>query len=283
MDIDLPFPDNSQIRPTQSVLSKQATPAKRKLDDSVLPTPDPQETPTDNAALPAEETLAAPTQELQSTPNRIAESDQDAHLSFSSRVQILDLSTSNPIISYRGQVFSCTWTDVIGTNMFFAQPGMSEEVEPLRSKDNYDLLGISRIKLAGQRAKLTKKSDSIPGVGDDIANEEPAESENVPGGQDSRNETREKQVTFLEKLKEIKRRLGESYAGLAESTQEIASTPESLHESQEIQTLNESSLSDEGTLARPQEIYSQPDEDSPESTETPQTADQAHVEADETV
>jgi len=72
-------------------------------------------------------------------------------------VQILDLHCHNPMISFQDQMYSCTWTDMIGTNMFFTHPLELPLFDAYKSTDHYDLLGISRIKLAGRRAQVTEK------------------------------------------------------------------------------------------------------------------------------
>jgi hypothetical protein len=78
----------------------------------------------------------------------------------SSSLQILDLNTENPIISHRGAFYSCTWHDLLGTDMFFTpphQPALEASHAPLRTTNNYNLLGTSRVKLVGRRAKVSTK------------------------------------------------------------------------------------------------------------------------------
>ena len=72
-------------------------------------------------------------------------------------IQILDLHTYNPFVSYSGDIYSCTWADMIGTNMFFTKHEDDPETEPLRSHDDYDLLETSRIRLVGHKAKVSAK------------------------------------------------------------------------------------------------------------------------------
>ncbi|KAJ9613920.1 hypothetical protein H2200_002056 [Cladophialophora chaetospira] len=201
VDIDL-----SSLNPP--IKSKQPlTPAKRKADGSPTRTPDYEEARLDSADEPADAAHATRLQEPQQTPARMTENDQGAPLHFPSRVQILDLSSVNPIVSYQGQVFGCTWADMVGTNMFFTQPGMSDDAETLRSTADYDLFGTSRIKLVGHRAKMTKKSAEESGLNGESADQQPVESQDA---EDPRDQAREKQISFLEKLKEIKRQRREA-------------------------------------------------------------------------
>jgi hypothetical protein len=118
-------------------------------------------------------------------------------------MQILDFASHNPIISYRNQVYSCTWSDMIGTNMFFspAPCQLSEPDVPV------ELLGTSRIRLIGHRAKIAVKA---------AANAEPARRGRPEKGSDPRaafvinNSAFKWQADFLEKLKEVKKAKGET-------------------------------------------------------------------------
>lgn len=71
-------------------------------------------------------------------------------------VQILDFHSHNPIISYQNEAYSCTWSDMVGTNMFFT-PTPSQLSEP---DESVELLGTSRIRLIGHRAKVAVKADA---------------------------------------------------------------------------------------------------------------------------
>ncbi|KAL8816482.1 MAG: hypothetical protein Q9223_004509 [Gallowayella weberi] len=59
------------------------------------------------------------------------------------RLQILDLHTPNPLISYNGRIYSCTWASTIGTDIFLAAPDLLPaapndpfRVEPLHNLPN---------------------------------------------------------------------------------------------------------------------------------------------------
>jgi TFIIIC subunit triple barrel domain len=74
-----------------------------------------------------------------------------------SDIQILGFHTHNPMISYQDQIYSCTWSDMVGTNLFFSTHERRPIFEPQASTDKYDLLGTSRIKLIGHKVKVTQK------------------------------------------------------------------------------------------------------------------------------
>ena len=69
---------------------------------------------------------------------------------------ILDLDSMNPIVAYKNQLYSCTWVDMIGTNMFFTPHEEASSLEPLKSTPHCDLIGTSRMKLVGRLAKTSK-------------------------------------------------------------------------------------------------------------------------------
>lgn len=118
-------------------------------------------------------------------------------------VQILDFASHNPIISYRNEVYSCIWSDMIGTNMFFS-PAPCQLSEP---DLHIELLGTSRIRLIGHRAKIAVKA---------TANAESAVRGRPEKNSDPRaalvinNPAFKRQADFLEKLKEAKKAKGET-------------------------------------------------------------------------
>lgn len=127
-------------------------------------------------------------------------------------VELVEIDSTNPLISYKAQVYSCTWTDMVGTNMFFSQP--SEEVvsDPLRSTEEYDLIGTSRIKLAGHRARLVSKPKSRKRRGSHAADSDPIDSDSHDSPPDDAKvkEQKQKQALFLERLSSAKRARGET-------------------------------------------------------------------------
>ncbi|KAF2495272.1 hypothetical protein BU16DRAFT_385443 [Lophium mytilinum] len=81
----------------------------------------------------------------------------------SSRIQIIDLHTSSPLIAYQGQLLSCHWASTVGTDMLFAKqdPDADTQHTLLRTIPPFDLLGLSSTKLMASTAKLRPR-DSHP-------------------------------------------------------------------------------------------------------------------------
>ena len=75
-------------------------------------------------------------------------------------LQILEGDSLNPIVAYKGNFYSCSWHDMIGTNMFYSLPHQGIDHVPMRSTRDYNLLGTSRVKLVGQRAKASETTAS---------------------------------------------------------------------------------------------------------------------------
>jgi hypothetical protein len=258
-------------------MPKTVTPAKRKIDGISTHASNPDEPSPENAGHPTEEARVTPTQEPQDTPARIAESDQDGFHPFESRVQILELDSVNPIVSYQGEVFSCIWSDMVGTNMFFTHPETTDATEALRSADDYNLIGMSRIKLLGHRAKITKRPAESNETDGNEEDGQQRDSNNASSSQNTDDRIREKQASFLERIMEINGRSGTAVVQAPTNQEMPSADQENLHEPHGVQALEE----DAETLVRPQEVHSQSDQNSPESTGTPLRADKPHVEANE--
>ena len=128
------------------------------------------------------------------------------------KVQILDLHSSNPVVSYQGQVFSCRWESNIGTELFFTKPLAERDYPALRSHPEYSLLAASSLRIASQPAQLVpKKSTRAANIVElpltAAQNEQDLEGR-IPvglGGQPGRL----KQVRFLENLMDVKAQKGE--------------------------------------------------------------------------
>ncbi|EXJ93096.1 hypothetical protein A1O3_01652 [Capronia epimyces CBS 606.96] len=267
---------------------RPVVPAKRPLDISDPPTPD-QNVPGAYTADPIEDE-DRDLQEQRITPSGNAEDndDDDGVSPFSTNVQILDLNSENPVISYLDQVYSCTWTDLVGTSMFFTNPGLSNPAVTLLSTDDYDLIGTSRIKLVGDRATVSRKAGSKGEVHPEsvYAEGQSPQAEDEPRGRSlgsllrtnpKTNVQIKKQAAFLEKLMDLKRQRGEEDVVRAYVDETIASsdTPSVVQPMQsEVEELNQRLVKgDAAVLARLQEIYSHTaDQDSEPggATESPQ-------------
>lgn len=129
-------------------------------------------------------------------------------------LQVLDFDSLNPIVAYKGNFHSCTWHDMIGTNMFYSLPHQGIAHLPLRSTREYSLLGTSRVKLIGQRAKVSERASARKRqrIGDEPLSSQqespgPGQSDNEPrhAKVDSARQEIQEQTSFLEKLMEIQR------------------------------------------------------------------------------
>ena len=194
-----------------------------------------------------------------------------------SEIQVLELHSRNPVVSYQSEVYSCTWSDMIGTNMFFSEHDEEMDRDSLRSTDDYDLLGISCIRLIGRKAKLTDKPGR-KGAYKNTANDLQGEGIDVSSGKGlgtfrSSNPTvnREvkKQAKFLENLMDAKRAKGQTdnvrtvYKPWKAAQGEgggAVTRQGAQASSQEIEELNRRVVRGDGAaLRRLQMIYSEPD------------------------
>lgn len=132
-------------------------------------------------------------------------------------LQILELDSVNPMVAYKGNFYSCAWHDMIGTNMFYSLPHQGIEHTPVRQTRDYNLLGTSRVKIIGQRAKVyettsARKRQRIDGDSSVRQNTEPtpnngasqSDAEPHPAKANHATEAQE-QADFLAKLMEIQR------------------------------------------------------------------------------
>jgi len=291
VDLDLSSLNHAAFKPNisgagASKSSKNPTTKGKDNADTRSPDPDAEAISSGAARPQIEDGSASPEAQLQSqeptpTPTPGQERD-DPGLNGPSNVQVLDLHTSNPIISYQDHVYSCSWVDMIGTNMFFTQPGMAEEynVQPVLSTDEFDLLGTSTIKLVGHRAHMKKSSKKRARPEDDgkennnsnnVESAEPPRQDpegrslgTLTGTNPKRNARIKQQAKFLEKLIEIKDKRGHRDSVRAYVDDNIAShQPSKLSEAQraEIDALNRRVVRGDGdALDRLEEIYSQLDD-----------------------
>jgi TFIIIC subunit triple barrel domain len=71
------------------------------------------------------------------------------------KVRIMELNSRQPIVLYGDQVYGCSWTDIIGTDMFFKASQSVPIVDGYQTSEKPLLLGTSRIKLTGRHATVT--------------------------------------------------------------------------------------------------------------------------------
>ena len=76
------------------------------------------------------------------------------------RIQILDLHTSNPVISYQNQIYSCQWTDTIGTDILLTPPDSAIPIPPQHKYPGFAIQGMTRVKLVGQPVQLIPRVET---------------------------------------------------------------------------------------------------------------------------
>lgn len=130
--------------------------------------------------------------------------------SESDKIQVVGLHTHNPIISYRDQLFSCSWADVIGTELLFCASENDPESHSVRQGKGFDLISASRVKILGQKATLASKSGT---QGSSTLNPFNAGQNDQGQGRSqdpTKKSARSSQSDFLKRLKDAKRARGES-------------------------------------------------------------------------
>ncbi|KAF4206769.1 hypothetical protein CNMCM8927_004336 [Aspergillus lentulus] len=161
---------------------------------------------------PAPSTAAVPTTLTPTDDHEPAIDNTEPDNVPSERVQILGLHTSNPIVSYQNQIFSCTWADQIGTELLFTRPETGHEpdlesalppISSLRSSKDFDLIAANSVKILGRKANLISSSGSGSAQEPSIQTTETANVLRKTGPQSN-------QARFLERLMHIKRQRGES-------------------------------------------------------------------------
>jgi hypothetical protein len=126
------------------------------------------------------------------------------------QVQILDLHSGNPTVSYDGQVYSCEWARNIGTELLFTSHDPESKLPVLRNlPDNVDLLAASSARLISkslileprvtQRARSPSGSRNSRGYDPDLR---------IHVGYQA-SAKRKDQARFLERMMDIKEAKGE--------------------------------------------------------------------------
>ena len=154
--------DTSAQRPSEA--PTDGTPA---LNDETPAPGDETPAPIDRTRAPtAKPDLAAPTKDLESSPKRL---------------QLLDLATSNPLISYKKELYTCDWASAVGTDVFLSgpRPAVPEAApeapsptapsglalsapSPLSTRPGYNILGLSSLRLVAKPAQLAARPTPIP-------------------------------------------------------------------------------------------------------------------------
>ena len=155
------------------------------------------------------------------TPMDVDQAEEEPSLSGpEDRIQILDLHSQNPIVSYRNQMYSCEWTSTLGTDLLLTTPTPDFPHPVLREMPDVSVLAASRIKLMGRPAQIANRhgakedgqqSPPAPETSNTLPNTDSAETHipfKIPlGPMTSR--ARQKQANFLERFMALKAKKGE--------------------------------------------------------------------------
>lgn len=194
-----PQPPPEHLQPTSSI-----APTTPTAQDNAGPS-EPPESPAPGA----------------STPMDVDQAEEDPSLSGpEDRIQILDLHSQNPLISYQNQMYSCEWTSTLGTDLLLTTPTPDFSHPVLREKPDVLVLAASRIKLMGRPAQIanrhgakedSQQSPPAPETSTTLPNTASAETHipfKIPLGPIAPR-ARQKQATFLERFIALKAQKGE--------------------------------------------------------------------------
>ncbi|RGP67356.1 transcription factor tau55-related [Fusarium longipes] len=121
-------------------------------------------------------------------------------------IQILELHSPHPIISYKGRTFEGSWAEVVGTEAIFTSRDNENPLPALRQLEgNVDFLGACASRIA------TKETIGKPNIirEDPLAAIREEWNIRIPVGKDRSGE-RAQQTRFLENLMALKKRKGET-------------------------------------------------------------------------
>jgi hypothetical protein len=134
-------------------------------------------------------------------------------------MQIMELHSENPLVSYRGMVFQGSWAENIGTEMTFARREPQSELQVLRHlPDNVDLLAASSARINFKEVKLEMAGQEVKEKQTDREWEEAATDRYMKNGGiyvhvgSDKHGYRRPQANFLEDLTVLKRKRGEADA-----------------------------------------------------------------------
>ncbi|KAA8649995.1 hypothetical protein EYZ11_011995 [Aspergillus tanneri] len=174
--------------------------------------PDPPQTTISSATTPPE-ALSGNTPRDDETEPTLASTEFGN--SLAERVQILGLHTRNPIVSYRNQIYSCSWADQIGTELVFSQPELDPEPDsvaqtsPLMRRKDFELIAANSVKILGRKANLIS-STSLVGPAQDPLYSDPAVQGSDPAtGMNRRSVPLTSHARFIDQLKSVKQAKGE--------------------------------------------------------------------------
>lgn len=106
---------------------------------------------TDTDSKPVPEPSSLPPEQHAFLPRGEIIPEQSSKVGSSEQIQILGLSSSNPIISYRKQLYSCQWTAPLGTDIILKPSSVQDNDSSLHpQRKPSPVLATSKIRLTAQ-------------------------------------------------------------------------------------------------------------------------------------
>ena len=131
---------------------------KRQKTDRVARAPFPATASAFNTTLDTEN-LETPEAGAEAETGAEAEADTEEFQEAEERIQITDLHTKNPIISYQNQIYSCNWTTAIGTDLLLTPPDSESPFPVATCEQGFNVLATTGIKLVGRPVQLVPRLD----------------------------------------------------------------------------------------------------------------------------
>lgn len=191
-------------RPKMQAVPPKTFKAAEDGEEDVTPAPDEEQAPRDKGKQRPDTGINNPhSPEEQSANFPVGGQDQEVP-----KVQILDLHTENPVVSYNGSLFSCQWASNIGTELLFTSRDRNNHLPALRHlPKDVDLLAASSIRLISKPVDAQPRFAHRPKLATSDVWVDPSIS--IPVGKGA-SDQRKDQARFLERLTEIKEIKGET-------------------------------------------------------------------------
>jgi hypothetical protein len=125
-------------------------------------TPSAGNNPIDNLDAAPDAAQAPTTSQDEVDPTQLAKSGFKAtgpSFEPEDRIQILDLNSANPIVSYQNQIYSCRWTSTIGTDLLITTTDSDFTHPILREVPGVSVLAATSIKLFARPVQLASRSN----------------------------------------------------------------------------------------------------------------------------
>lgn len=129
------------------------------------------------------------------------------------KIQLVGLHRDNPIISYKGNFYSCEWASSIGSDLIFARKleDLDSDRQSLYALPSWDLLDVGSTRLIASNAQIDRRA-----AADKFSVS--ARSGEVENTVDGLSNPAVRQTNFLTKLREIQVRRGEVDPNVARGT-----------------------------------------------------------------